>query len=232
MAKFLTTSGTSYYIESIILGAKKELYLVSPYLQISKTLSERLKDAASNGVFIKIIYGKSNLLADQLKLLESIQNLQIYFFDNLHAKCYFNEQTMVITSMNMYQFSEKNNREMGIFIDKDADADLFGDAYRETKSIIQSAVIHKKTGAIIKKESSVNIIQKEKTKTQNPKGFCIRCNDKISYNIERPYCKTCFYIWSEWENYNYVEVGCHGCGKPEATTFMKPECYSCFKKNS
>ena len=61
MAKFLTTNGISLKIEDIIKGAKKKLILVSPYLQISKTFYERLKDATNKGVVIKIIYGKDNL---------------------------------------------------------------------------------------------------------------------------------------------------------------------------
>jgi hypothetical protein len=37
MAEFLITSGTSHHIENIIMDAKKKLFLVSPYLQLSKT---------------------------------------------------------------------------------------------------------------------------------------------------------------------------------------------------
>jgi hypothetical protein len=37
MAEFLTTTGISHKIENIILNAKKNLILVSPYLKISKT---------------------------------------------------------------------------------------------------------------------------------------------------------------------------------------------------
>lgn len=47
MAEFLTTNGTSYHIENIIIGAEEKLVLVSPYLQISKTFYERLKDILS-----------------------------------------------------------------------------------------------------------------------------------------------------------------------------------------
>ena len=76
MAKFLTTSGTSHHIENIILGAKKELFLVSPYLQISKTFFERLRDASNRGVSIKIIYGKNNLQEFQLRSLQEIKNIE------------------------------------------------------------------------------------------------------------------------------------------------------------
>ena len=52
MADFLTTNGTSSEIENIIIDAKKELTLVSPYLKLSKTFYERLRDADQRGVKI------------------------------------------------------------------------------------------------------------------------------------------------------------------------------------
>jgi hypothetical protein len=108
MAEFLTTNGTSLQIENIIIDAKTKLILVSPYLQLSKTLYERLKDASNRNVVIKIIYGKDELKPNEKNSLAELKNVEIYFFENLHAKCYFNETKMVITSMNMYEFSEKN----------------------------------------------------------------------------------------------------------------------------
>ena len=117
MAEFLTTNGISYQIENIIIDAKSKLFLVSPFLQLSKTLFERLKDASNKGVKIKIIYGKDDLKPNEKNSLAELTNVELYYFQNLHAKSYFNEFKMVITSMNMYEFSEKNNREMGVLID-------------------------------------------------------------------------------------------------------------------
>ena len=114
MAKFLTTSGVSYQVELIIKEAKKKLVLISPYVQISKVLLERLQNASDKGVQIILIYGKDELKPVEKKQLNSIENLKLYYYQNLHAKCYFNEKTMVITSMNLYEFSDKHNREMGV----------------------------------------------------------------------------------------------------------------------
>lgn len=141
MAKFLTTSGVAYQVEHIIKGAKKKLVLISPYVQISKVLLERLKNASDKGVQIILIYGKDELKPIEKKQLNSIENLRLYYYQNLHAKCYFNEREMVITSMNLYEFSEKHNREMGILIHKSDDAELFNDGVEETSSIIKSAKI-------------------------------------------------------------------------------------------
>lgn len=139
MAEFLTTSGTSFYIEKIILESTRKLVLVSPYLKLSKTLYERLKDSSIRGTRITIIYGKDELKPNEYNSLAELKNVSLYYFDNLHAKCYFNESMMVITSMNMYEFSEKTNREMGVLIDCVKDKELFEKAKLETESIIQSA---------------------------------------------------------------------------------------------
>ena len=165
MAEFLTTSGTSYNIENIIIEAKSKLILVSPYLQISKTFYERLKDASNKGVSIKIIYGKDELKPNERNSLADLKNVELFYFDNLHAKCYFNENKMVITSMNMYEFSEKNNREMGVLIDRVKDKDLFDKAVSETFSILQSSELIPLRKATRQFQNDLNKVENGKTKS-------------------------------------------------------------------
>ncbi|WP_395063218.1 phospholipase D family protein [Flavobacterium sp.] len=162
MAEFLTTSGVSYQVESIIKEAKKKLVLISPFVQISKVLIERLHNASEKGVQIILIYGKDELKPFEKEQLNSIENLKLYFYQNLHAKCYFNEKTMVITSMNLYEFSEKHNREMGVLIKKNDDLAMFKDVIEETSSIIKSSKLVKsnvQTGSIFPlKEEEIKLI--------------------------------------------------------------------------
>ncbi|NVK65885.1 MAG: hypothetical protein HWE22_14925 [Flavobacteriales bacterium] len=228
MAEFLTTNGTSYHIENVIIGAKLKLVLVSPYLQLSKTFFERLKDAANKGVQIKIIYGKDELKPNERNSLAELKNLELFFFENLHAKCYFNEREMVITSMNMYEFSEKNNREMGVFITKENDAKLFDKAIDETLSIMQSSELIglSKTKRTLHQDRSNQT--REKKRKKPTRGYCVRCEDRIPYDIRKPYCRDCFNIWFRYENPEYEENVCHGCGEFETTNMNKPVCYDCF----
>ena len=232
MAEFLTTNGTSYNIENIIIRAQKKLVLVSPYLQISKTFYERLRDADKKGVKIKIIFGKDELKPNEKNSLAELKNLELLFFENLHAKCYFNETEMVITSMNMYEFSEKNNREMGVLISRENDKKLFESAVSETLSIIQSSEIiqlsktKRKLFQIKNKQNENNLKKRKPTR-----GYCIRCGERIPYEPEKPYCWDCFSIWSQFENPEYEENVCHSCGEFETTSMLKPECYECFLEN-
>ncbi|MEX1003456.1 MAG: phospholipase D-like domain-containing protein [Crocinitomicaceae bacterium] len=228
MAEFLTTNGTSYQIENIIREARHNLVLVSPYLQISKTFYERLKDANNRGVKVQIVYGKDELKPNERNSLAALSKLELHYFENLHAKCYYNEESMVITSMNMYEFSEKNNREMGVFLTKSKDSALYNQAVAEAESIIQSSeeIVLGKT-----KRKIVN--EKKNTSAKNSKkperGYCIRCEARIPYSLKKPYCKDCFAIWSKYEDSNYEENVCHACGEFETTTMEKPIGYDCYK---
>ncbi len=222
MAEFLTTSGTSHHIENIIIEAKSKLILVSPYLQISKTLFERLKDASNRRVSIKIIYGKDELKPNEKNSLAELRTVELFYFENLHAKCYFNESKMVITSMNMYQFSERTNREMGVLIDSVTDKTLYDKAACEAFSILQSS-----EQAQLKKTSRETSVS-AKTTTRKVPGYCIRCEDRITHNPSSPYCPNCYNSWSYWKNYDYEESVCHTCGQYETTTMSKPQCYNCF----
>jgi hypothetical protein len=230
MAEFLTTNGTSYQIENIIIEAKAKLVLVSPYLQLSKTFYERLKDASNKRVTIKIVYGKDDLKPNERNSLAELKGVELYFFENLHAKCYFNETKMVITSMNMYEFSEKNNREMGVLLEKSKDLDIYEKAVAETQSIIQSAepiALNKANRPLYKekKQIGVNINKSEKI----VRGYCIRCQKRIDFDPSRPLCGDCFSTWVQFENSNFHENVCHHCGEYDETSMRKPLCNDCFQ---
>lgn len=101
-------------------------------------------DAAKRNVNITLIYGKNELNANQKIILDRLKNIELYYCHNLHAKCYYNEYDMIISSMNLYEFSEKSNREMGVLINKVTDAAIYIDALKEIESIKNSSVLERK----------------------------------------------------------------------------------------
>lgn len=227
MAKFLTTKGVASEIENIIIKAKKEIVLVSPFLQINQTFYERLGEASEGNIPITIIYGKDDLKNRERRSLHKLKTLSLFYFENLHAKCYYNEDKLIVSSMNMFSFSEINNREMGILVKKDEDTDLYNDAVIEVKSILKHS--EKEFGKYI-----TELEQDSKQIELNDKydsGFCIRCEKNIAYNLDKPYCIDCFYVWNEFENVNYEESVCHSCGEYNSSTMLKPECWNCYRKN-
>jgi hypothetical protein len=234
MAEFLTTHGTAFQIENVIAGARKRLTLVSPFLKLSKTLTERLQDAARRNVRITIVFGKEELEHDQELLLAGLAGARLYFLPNLHAKCYFNEDRMVITSMNMYEFSEKHNREMGVLLA--AGEAAYADALREVDSIIAasearstaSAGTHsRRTGHPTEPFQGVS-----SHSHRRGHGACIRCQASIPRNPWRPLCGACYEVWSTYQNADYQEQWCHFCGRPTETSVNRPLCWSCYRSAS
>lgn len=235
MAEFLTTSGTSHWVENIIIDSEKQLILISPYLKLSKTFYERLLDASHRGVKIIFIYGKDELKPEEKKSLLNLKNLDLYYFENLHAKCYLNENYMIITSMNMHEFSEKNNREMGVLVKRDIDVELYKNGYKEAMSIKEHSQIldYRKYQSSYtyreKKEENGKTIYYDRKNALPTRGFCIRCSTRLYYNPSRPYCDSCYSSWAYYENPNFSENVCHGCGEYVYSSMNKPLCHNCFK---
>lgn len=163
MPKLITTKGAAHYIEQIIKKANNSIILVTPYLRLDTNFIERLRDADKSGVQIILVYGKDKLADDQMKTLQSFENLEIFFYQNLHAKCYFNENSMVITSMNLYEFSEKNNRELGIYLERFEDKDIYEEAINEIKSVVNASAKIKSS----KKKEGLKIFSKNGTNSSS-----------------------------------------------------------------
>ena len=137
MAKFLNTSGTNFFLEELIKNAKERLILISPYLRLNDRIKELLEDKDRLKIDIRIVYGKSDLHPDEIKWMQKLDYVRVSFCKNLHAKCYINESECIISSLNLYEFSQVNNNEMGILVRKYEDTEVFKDAYEEAQRIIR-----------------------------------------------------------------------------------------------
>lgn len=137
MAKFLNTSATTYRLEELIKDAQERVIIISPYLRFNDKIKELLKDKDRMKIDVRIVYGKSELAPAEMNWLKSLEYVRTSFCENLHAKCYLNEQAAIITSMNLYDFSQVNNNEMGVYIEKENEAELYKDTYEEAKRLIR-----------------------------------------------------------------------------------------------
>lgn len=154
MAFFLTTRGLSHNIEKVISEAKKKIFLITPYLKFSPTLYERLRHTSKKQIAITIIYGKTELTPSEETLLKELK-CNIYYKDNLHAKCYANEKSAIICSMNLYSYSEVHNEEMGILIDSISDKKAFLECTKNINIIVESAKPIRLSQSFIKPEAIV-----------------------------------------------------------------------------
>jgi len=224
MAKFINTRKAVSEIEELIKNAGEKLMLVSPYLKLSKDFKELLTYRNSKEKVSTVIFRKQELNSDEMRFLQGLCFVSLKYNEDLHAKCYANDDKMVITSLNLYEFSMANNKEMGVLIDKNdpADTKLFEDAMKEIDFIIQTShqfgFSRPKTTTIVKGQD-----QKPKVNGRNT-GYCIRTGIEIPFDVDRPLSYDAYKIWSEYSDPEYPENFCHFTGEPSngETSVFKP----------
>ena len=161
MAKFLTTEGVSKELSDIIKDATECLVLISPFLKFNERIKEflaeknrqneeflaekdrkllqRIRERINNRqeIDIHVIYGKEKLKPEEKEWLKSMTSIRTKFRKNLHAKCYLNENKALLTSMNLYEFSQVNNDEMGLLVLKEEEPKLYNEIYTESMRIVE-----------------------------------------------------------------------------------------------
>lgn len=221
MAKFLNTTGVSYHLEELIKDTKDRLILVSPYLQFTERIKEHLSNLNIQKRDIRIIYRENKLQLDENNWLETQIGIRTSLCKNLHAKCYLNENEAIITSMNLYEFSQQNNNEMGIHISKIEDPELYQSALDEVQRLL---TISEEIRVTVKKVTADTPARSEPKNVQNTisstkafdkrNGFCIRTGVTIPFNVEKPMSYDAFKSWSKFSDPDYAEKYCHFSGEP------------------
>lgn len=121
MAKFLTGNKLNSEVEAILENAYAQLILISPYIKLHERYISVLKSKKDNSdLEIIVVFGKNeedlskSLKAEDLRFFTEFPNIEIRYEKRLHAKYYANENSALITSMNLYSYSQDNNIEAGI----------------------------------------------------------------------------------------------------------------------
>lgn len=168
MAKFLNTTGVSYHLEELIKNTKDRLVLISPYLQFHKRIKDNLENLNIQKRDIRIIYRENKLQVEESNWLESQIGIRTSLCNTLHAKCYINENEAIVTSMNLYSFSQQNNDEMGIHVRKDEDEDLYNNIFNEVQRLLtiseEIRISVKKVDKDIEKQSEKTVQNVQKNK--------------------------------------------------------------------
>ena len=230
MAEFLTRHGIVHHMDRIIKEADKELILISAYIQLDDRTKDRLQNK-KRGTKVHVIYRKGDLKKRERDFLDE-HDFRHSSIENLHAKCYLNENQALITSMNLYQYSQEKNEEMGILVSREDDRELYEEIHEEATRLRKAS---SSSATTVKRPKSISASTKPKSRRKptikTPKdSFCIRCKTNLPANPEKPYCNSCYNTWNYFQNPEYEEKHCHICGKQNKSTLLKPLCGTCYKK--
>ena len=122
MSKFVTGKELEDTVYNIIWDAKNILFIVSPYVKLDEYF-KKLFDKHQNNpkLHLLLVFGKNekdvkrSMNNEDFDYFKKFSNVSIIYVPNLHAKYYGNEKHGIITSINLYDYSFKNNIEFGVF---------------------------------------------------------------------------------------------------------------------
>lgn len=199
MARFVAGDALNASLIDLIKNADDYLYLISPYIKLHSRIEYQLKlKKAVAQLEIVVVFGKSEegqsnrIPEGDLAFLKEFPNIQIRYKKNLHAKFYASEDGALITSLNLYDFSQNNNIEAGVWMetpksligkltkwneefrpDKDA-FEFFNDV------IATSDLLFKREPAFDDSFSGRHKYLKSKTTVDDINGFFNRSQGKLS----------------------------------------------------
>ncbi|MGZ2368382.1 phospholipase D family protein [Ancylomarina sp. YFZ004] len=136
--KVIGTTEISFEIENILNNAERYLVIVTPYIKLNQRLKVRLSDAFKIVNYVYILHRFNELKREELEWLKSFDNVNIYPIKNLHSKIYASENFALIASMNLYEYSQINNHEIGVKIEANSDNDEYVDTLKEIRLILES----------------------------------------------------------------------------------------------
>lgn len=255
MSKFIHGNELNNELTKLIKNAFESIVFISPYIKIHDRLKDELRNIKNKeGINFILIFGKNkekiskSLSLNEIEFLKQFPNLEIKYENRLHAKYYANEETSILTSMNLYDFSMNNNIEFGILsknkflgsdsLDTDA-SEFFQTVADGAKTIYrQVAKFETSLGGFKRKFTGIEVeldetnkfyLTDRKTSVRKPNdskriGFCIRTGEAIEFNVKMPFSEKSYKSWNKFKDENYKEKFCHFSGEKSNgdTTFKKP----------
>ena len=112
MTEFITENDLNSALSNIFENADLELILISPYIKLHERIKSILKTKLKNPYLsITVVFGKNeddvskSMNKSDFEFFKQFPNIQIRHEKRLHAKLYSNENDVLITSMNLYDYS-------------------------------------------------------------------------------------------------------------------------------
>ena len=205
--EILTTSQVSSKIIEIIEKAEEYCFIVTPYFS-PWVQSEKSLEYASNKKKKIIFFFRDDQREEKKVAIEEFHNtyhFDIVFIENLHAKIYVNEKEALITSMNLYDYSQRNNYEIGVLIRNKV----------KLNEIVYNVIIDKifKTGKTSSLGNKYLKLLEKDLFLENEIRYCVLCGEPRRYTPDFKFCLDCRAKDTSERNLITNWLYCYGCGE-------------------
>jgi hypothetical protein len=203
--EILTTPQITSKIIDIIEKAEEYCFVVSPYFDpwIQSKISFEYASNKKKKIIFFFRHNQKKEDIDSIKEFHDKSHFDIVFINNLHAKIYVNENEALITSMNLTDYAQANNHEIGVLIKNKK-------KLNEIKDIIDKIF---RTGKVS------NIGNK----------YYKLLNNNLFFEKEISYCTNCGDPRIKIKNYYYCE-NCTEKNRKGEISLLTQYCYLCGEK--
>lgn len=114
--ELLNTTELNYEIEKMFRSERQFILILSPYLDLTDKIQSILSLSQAKVV---IIYREIEKESKKIKIDEfktAMPKVEFYCIPNFHAKAYITSGIFIVTSLNLYEYSQINNFELGIIL--------------------------------------------------------------------------------------------------------------------
>ena len=246
MAEFVNGSLLNLRLEELIKESESHIILISPFIKLHPQIRDLLKSKNEDpNILVTIVFGKNedditeSLHKADFEFFKEFANIEIRYNPRLHAKYYANENKAILSSMNLHAYSQNNNIEFGVVVDKqgvlalkgrllndvlDADAFNFFEEViessevkfkREPRPKLKDKLIKLRKGAYTHSETTIDELSKLfKVSVKIKKGYCIRTGIEIPFDIKMPMSSNGYNQWvDDGRNKLQPELYCHFSGE-------------------
>jgi hypothetical protein len=240
--KLLNSAEVFAQLVRLIRAAQREVWLVSPYTTLggNDVVGRAIRDALRRRVQVNLVFrlesgarvNRSTFGNDSIGDLIGA-GLRVWTAAAVHAKLYWSDVGVLLTSANLLGASLEGVVEVGLWSSERAhigEAKRFYAQNIEPRLVSPEEVEDLLDGRAALDLSIGEVVPLEDDKDEAEDGFCIRCRESIEFDPEKPYCPRDYRVWARYRDANYEDEFCHECGAEYPATLNKPLCSVCYRR--
>jgi phosphatidylserine/phosphatidylglycerophosphate/cardiolipin synthase-like enzyme len=138
--ELLNTNGLNNEIEKMFKNEQDFIFILSPYMDLTLEMQAILATSPAKVVILYCEIKEKNYRSQEKKdkiagYKKSIPNAKFFEIPDFHSKAYITSDTLIIASLNLYKFSQKNNFELGVILKEALYAKIIKKIYKEIEII-------------------------------------------------------------------------------------------------
>jgi phosphatidylserine/phosphatidylglycerophosphate/cardiolipin synthase-like enzyme len=139
--RLLNTTELNLEIENMFREETHFILILSPYLDLNKKIQAILANSSAKIIILYREIKDDNKNQAKIKKIEDFEafmpKVQFFCIPNFHSKIYITSGKLIITSLNLYEFSQINNFELGVVLKETSYNKIILKLYEELKILFK-----------------------------------------------------------------------------------------------